>query len=131
MSQRIDLTGEGRCGSDPEVRSTQTGTPVANFRFGCTPSTKQGDKWVDGETVWLTVTAWQSTAEYVRDNVHKGDLLLITGTLKQEPSWSDPQTGQIKPGKLGVTASRVAVLSRPKPQQGAYTAQPPHDDAPY
>ena len=54
----------GRLARDPELRRTQTGTPVASFRLAVDRDFK--DK-TTGErsTDWIDVVAWRQTAEFV------------------------------------------------------------------
>ena len=48
----------GRLGRDPEIRYTQTGTPVVNFSIAC--SEKRGGQ---EYTEWVNVVAWDKLAE--------------------------------------------------------------------
>lgn len=61
----------GRLARDPELRRTQTGTPVASFRLAVERDFK--DK-ASGERItdWIDVTAWSYTAEFVSRYFTKG-----------------------------------------------------------
>ena len=76
------ITIDGRLAADPELKHV-TGKPVASLRFGHTPRDKRGGEWVDGETVWLSAEVWGQPAEAVTELVSKGDLVLVTGELRQ------------------------------------------------
>jgi single-strand DNA-binding protein len=77
------VTINGRLTADPVLRRTPGGFPVANFTVAHTPRrrTEAGD-WEDaGDTLWLEVTAWRELAENATASLHKGDLVVIEGTL--------------------------------------------------
>jgi single-strand DNA-binding protein len=46
----------GNLTDDPELRYTQGGAAVANFRVAVTPRVKDGDSWKDGDTSFFRVT---------------------------------------------------------------------------
>ena len=73
----------GRCGKDPEVRTTPNGKQVANFTLAT--SEKYNDKEV---TEWHKIVSWSKSA----DKIRKGDKLYIEGKI-QTRSWDD-QSGQ-------------------------------------
>lgn len=77
----------GRLGADPEVRYTQSGTPVANFRLATNYSVKRGEEWVE-ETEWHKVVAWNKLAEICSEYLKKGMLVYVEGRLKTR-SWED------------------------------------------
>lgn len=77
----------GRLARDPELRRTQTGTPVASFRLAVERDFK--DK-VSGERVtdWIDVTAWSYTAEFVSKYFTKGRMAVVSGRLQMR-DWTD------------------------------------------
>lgn len=113
---------DGRLGNDPELRFTPSGHAVANFSIGHTPRRKQGDEWVDGETVWMRCSIWRDDAEKVANEATKGDLVLVTGALEAR-SWDDKETGQ-KRTVVEIQANTATVLRkkgegvRSQPAQG-------------
>ena len=69
MLNRIILMG--RLTRDPELRHTQTGTPVASFSLAVDRDFKDrntGEKTTD----WIDVVAWRQTAEFVSRYFTKG-----------------------------------------------------------
>ena len=67
-----------------EVRLHETGeTPVAHFRVGSTPSwvDRQTGQWVDGTTVWYSVTAWRGLARNCAESLRRGDPVAVYGRL--------------------------------------------------
>lgn len=85
----------GNVGKEPEIRSTNGGTLVANFSLATADRQKdhQGN-WAD-KTEWHNVVAFSRTAEVVRDYVKKGTQLFIVGKI-QTRSWEDSESGQKK-----------------------------------
>lgn len=77
----------GRLARDPELRRTQTGTPVASFRLAVDRDFK--DK-ASGERItdWIDVTAWSYTAEFVSRYFTKGRMAVVSGRLQMR-DWTD------------------------------------------
>ena len=77
----------GRLARDPELRRTQTGTPVASFRLAVERDFK--DK-ASGERItdWIDVTAWSYTAEFVSRYFTKGRMAVVSGRLQMR-DWTD------------------------------------------
>lgn len=87
MLNRIVL--QGRLTKDPELRTTQAGLAVAKFSIAVDRSTK--DKQTgDYETDFINCTAWRKTAEFVNRYFHKGDPIIVEGSL-QNNNWADAQ----------------------------------------
>lgn len=85
MLNRIILMG--RLARDPELRHTQTGTPVASFRLAVDRDFKDkqtGEKATD----WIDVVAWRQTAEFVSRFFTKGRLAVVEGRLQMR-DWTD------------------------------------------
>jgi single-strand DNA-binding protein len=70
------VTALGRLGTDPELRYTASGTPVANFSL----ATDVG--WGENKsTVWFRVNAWDKQATFVNEYLAKGRTVLVVGEL--------------------------------------------------
>lgn len=74
----------GRLASDPTLSTTPNGkskttfTVVANHRKRADDGT-----WTDdGDPDFYDVTTWGRDAEHVAANFHKGDLVIVTGTIR-------------------------------------------------
>ena len=90
----------GRLGQDPEVRYTQSGTPVASFSLAVDRD------FVDQATGrrptdWIEVAAWNAKAKFVQQYFRKGQLAVVEGRL-QIRDWTD------KEGSMRRTAEVVA-----------------------
>ena len=82
----------GRLTRDPELRRTQTGTPVASFSLAVDRDFK--DK-ATGErtTDFIDVVAWRQTAEFVCRYFAKGRMAVVEGRL-QIRDWTDKEGGK-------------------------------------
>lgn len=77
----------GRLGKDPELRYTQSGTPVANFTLAVDRDFK--DKQTgERATDFIDVVAWRQTAEFVSRYFSKGRMAVVEGRL-QLRDWTD------------------------------------------
>lgn len=77
----------GRLARDPELRRTQTGTPVASFRLAVDRDFKDkstGERATD----WIDVVAWRQTGEFVSRYFTKGRLAVVEGRLQMR-DWTD------------------------------------------
>lgn len=80
----------GRLGQDPEVRTTQGGTTVANFSLATSSRYKdKNGEWKES-TEWHKIVAWGRLAEIARDYLKKGSQVYIEGPL-QTNKWQDKQ----------------------------------------
>ena len=85
MLNRITLMG--RLTRDPELRHTQTGTPVASFSLAVDRDFKDkttGEKSTD----FIDIVAWRQTAEFVSRFFTKGRMAVVEGRL-QIRAWQD------------------------------------------
>lgn len=84
MSGETQITIVGNLTSDPELRFTPNGVPVANFTVASTPRSfdKQRNEWVDGEALFLSCTVWREYAEHVAESLRKGMRVIVQGNLK-------------------------------------------------
>lgn len=82
MSELITVTG--LIATTPRHLVTQDGLPITSFRLAS--STRRFDrnqnKWIDGETNWYTITAFQQLAINLAGSFNKGDRVIITGKLR-------------------------------------------------
>ncbi len=89
----------GRLTREPEKSYTTTGTAVN--KFGMAVNNGFGD---NKKTVFVDITAWGKTAEFVSTYFKKGDPILVEGRLDFD-SWTSKE-GE-KKSKLYVTAEKV------------------------
>ena len=99
----------GRLGRDPELRYTQTGSPIASLNVATDESyvDREGNK-VE-RTEWHRVSVFQRQAENCAQYLGKGSLVYIEGSL-QTRKWQDQQ-GQDR-YSTEIKAQRVQFLDR-------------------
>ncbi|HPT15035.1 MAG TPA: single-stranded DNA-binding protein [Bacteroidales bacterium] len=78
----------GRLGQDPEIRTLENGTKVANFRFATDDvyTDKSGNR--KDQTDWHNIVAWGSLAERCEKYLKKGKEIVIQGRLTYN-NWED------------------------------------------
>lgn len=80
----------GRLGRDPELRYTQSGSPVCNLTLATDESYKDRDGNKVDQTEWHKVVVWGRQAETVANYLRKGRLAYVEGSL-QTRKWQDQQ----------------------------------------
>lgn len=106
-------TFTGNLGADPEIRYTQGGDPVANFRIGNTQRrmNRQTNQWEDGATLWLRVEAWGQLAENVAASIKKGVSVSVEGSLVED-KYTDKQGQERTSMKVKATDVRVSLRNQ-------------------
>lgn len=83
----------GNIGSDPEVKYTASGVPVANFSLATSESwTDKASGQRQERTEWHRLVLWRKLAEIAGQYLKKGSKIYVEGRL-QTRSWDD-QSGQ-------------------------------------
>ena len=87
----------GRLTRDPELRRTQSGTPVASFTLAVDRDFKgqNGEK----ETDFIEIVAWRNTAEFVSKYFTKGRMAVVEGRL-QIRDWTDKDGNKRKAAEV-------------------------------
>ena len=78
----------GNLGADPEIRYTQSGTPVATFNIATTERWKDKDGQQQEQTEWHRIVAWARLAEICGEYLNKGSKVYIEGRI-QTRKWQD------------------------------------------
>lgn len=80
----------GRLGADPELKYSQSGTPVARLRLATseTYTDREGNR--QEATEWHTVVVFQRQAENCANYLSKGSMIYVEGSL-QTRQWQDQQ----------------------------------------
>lgn len=117
----------GNLGQDPELRHTQSGTPVMTVRIATTESYLKNDKRHE-RTEWHTIVIWGNRAMGLAKILSKGARIGVEGKL-QTRSWEDKQGN--KRYSTEVLATNVILCggstkaNKPEDERDA-----PPDDAP-
>jgi single-strand DNA-binding protein len=111
----------GRLGRDPELRYTQSGSPVANLSVATDESYTGADGNKVERTEWHRVVVFQRAAENCANYLAKGSLVYVEGNL-QTRKWQDQQ-GQDR-YSTEIKAQRVQFLDRRGDAAHGESAQP-------
>lgn len=124
----------GRLTRNPELRYIPSGTALCKLSVAHSKKfkTKSGEERED--KVFLNVTVWGKTAEWVADKLRKGDPVLVEGRLTMN-EWEDKNTGQ-KRSSIEVNAERVQQMAWPPKEesttQGSSSEEEiPEDECPF
>jgi single-strand DNA-binding protein len=99
----------GNLGTDPEMRFTPSGTPVASFSLATNRVYTASDGERKQETEWFRVSAWRKQAESCNQFLTKGQRVYVEGSLRTR-TWED-RDGQRRV-TLEVNADRVLFLDK-------------------
>lgn len=117
----------GRLTRDPELRRTQTGTPVASFSLAVDRDFK--DK-ATGErsTDFIDVVAWRQTAEFVSRYFTKGRMAVVEGRL-QIRDWTDKDGGKRRSAEVVADNVYFGDSKRDGGDSSGYSAAPAYKNA--
>lgn len=128
----------GRLTRDPELRYTQSGVAICEFRLANNRSWTAPDGTKKEENLFVDVTVWKKQAEFCAEFLKKGRQVFVEGRLKFD-EWEGPD-GQ-KRSKLSVTAQNVQFLDSRGSGEGGGSAQgerppeptepPPDEETPF
>jgi single-strand DNA-binding protein len=108
----------GNLGRDPEIRSTVSGTPVANLSLATNRRWNDRDGNRQEATEWHRVVCFGRQAEIAGEYLTCGRLIYVEGRI-QTRSWEDRETGETKYA-TEVVCERFQMLG----QRGGGDAEP-------
>ena len=94
------ITIMGRLTRDPELRYTQSQTPVASFTLAVDRDFGNRDGG-EKQTDFIDCVAWRSTAEFVNKYFQKGSMAVVSGRL-QIRDWTDREGGKRRSAEVVV-----------------------------
>jgi len=83
----------GNLGRDPEVRSTSSGQPVANFSMATSRRWRDKAGQLQEQTEWHNIVCFGRQAEVAGRYLNKGKQVFVEGRI-QTSSWDDRNTGE-------------------------------------
>ena len=116
----------GRLTRDPELRRTQTGTPVASFSLAVDRDFGGRDG-AERQTDFIDIVAWRSTAEFVSKYFVKGQMAVVSGRL-QIRDWTANDGSKRRSAEVVADSGRAPYAQPQQPsanapaQSGGYTA---------
>lgn len=113
----------GNLGADPEMRSTQGGQTVCNFRVATSEAWKDRNDERQERTEWHHVTVWGKQAESCAQYLAKGRTVYVDGRL-QSREYDDKEG--VKRKVWEVIADKVVFLGGG--DRGGADSQPHTDD---
>ena len=90
----------GRLTRDPELRYTQSQTPVASFSVAVDRDFANRDSG-ERQTDFIDCVAWRQTAEFVSKYFQKGSMAVVSGRL-QIRDWTDREGGKRRSAEIVV-----------------------------
>ena len=124
------VTLVGSLGNEPELRTTQQGAEVVNFRLATNERRRNPDgAWVDGPTSWFRVAVWGTLGRNAHASLHKGQRVVVQGTLRiaefTAESGGTTRTAEVKALALGHDLTFGTTAFTRNGQQGMAQQQPP------
>lgn len=98
------VTFKARLGADPEITTSTNGSALTRLRVVTNARRLVDGDWVDTDTSWWNVTAFGRVAEAAAEQLHKGDLVMVSGKVKQR-EW---EKDGVKRTTAEVTADEIA-----------------------
>lgn len=95
--------------TEPTLRFTPQGKPIASFSVASTPRKKDGEGYKDGETTWFRVSVFDQMAENVAESFAKGDRVIVQGRFETRSYQTD--AGETRSG-LELVADEVGPTLR-------------------
>ena len=94
----------------PELRFTQSGTPVFGFSLAQSHRKKdQSGQWQDDGTTWRKVTVWDQKGELLAEHISQGDRVIVLGQERiREYDKQDGSKGQ----SLELNARDVGIVPK-------------------
>lgn len=116
------VTIVGNVVADPDMKFLNNGNALANFRVAANSRKKdENGNWTDGDSTFLSVTAFGGLAENVTEQLHKGTKVIVTGRLTQRDVEKDGQKRTyygVTADDIGIQISRFADKGQGFPQAG-------------
>ena len=125
---QFTFTFEGNLAADPELRITESGKAICRMRVGHnTRRRTTAGEWVNGPTMWVTVTAWETLAERAAE-LRKGDTVIVDARDDLSVWAYTHQANNAPAGQLQVTAANISLSLRFKPAQSVTADSTAGDD---
>lgn len=111
----------GRLTADPELKQISNGTSTCQFTVACDRNfvPQGGERQAD----FITVVAWNKTAEFVSKYYSKGRLIVVEGNLRTR-TYDDKKYPEVKHYVTEVYADQV-YFAGDKPQESQSQFTPP------
>lgn len=71
---------------------------VIDFSVAVTPRKKIDGEWADGETYWMTITAWGRLAKNIEESFKSGDRVFVYGRTEMKSGYTNKEGNEV-PGR--------------------------------
>ena len=121
----------GNMTADPELKQTPSGVSTCTFSIAVNRKMAKNN-----ECDFITVVAWRQTAEFICKYFHKGNPILVCGSL-QTRTWQDKQgqkrvSSEVIADEVTFVASKEAEQPATQyPPQGKFEEITPDPDLPF
>lgn len=80
----ISITVLGNLVNEVDLRFTASGEAVASFRVASTTRRfdRTGERWIDGDTHYFTVSCWRNLAHNAASSLMKGMPVIVSGRMR-------------------------------------------------
>lgn len=137
MAGETIVTIVGNLTADPELRTFQNGSMVANFTVASTPRTfnRQTNQWDDGQALFLRCSCWRDMANHVAQSLKKGVRVIVQGRLTQRSyqaqDGSNRTVMELQVDEIGPSLRyAVAAVAKQAQANGFHGGQPAQAVAP-
>ena len=137
MAGETIVTIVGNLTADPELRTFQNGSMVANFTVASTPRTfnRQTNQWDDGQALFLRCSCWRDLANHVAQSLKKGVRVIVQGRLTQRfyqaQDGSNRTVMELQVDEVGPSLRyAVAAVAKQTQANGFHGGQPDQAGAP-
>ena len=90
MAILANQTVVGSIGRVYELRTVgKDNQEVIDFTIAATPRKKVDGEWTDGETYWLTITAWGKLAKNISESFNSGDRVFVLGRTEMKAGYTN------------------------------------------
>lgn len=110
----------GRLTADPELRYTQSGTPVASFKLAV--DRDFAEKGAEKHTDFIDCVAWRQTGEFAAKYFTKGSMAVVSGRL-QIREWQDQNGNKRRNAEVVADNIYFGESKRTQGAENAHTAQ--------
>lgn len=106
----------GIVGTDPEERTTPSGSKVVSFRIA--DNIRRGAQ--GEETIWWRVTVWGDQFDRMMPYIKKGSALIVHGEIRKKPDVYQDREGQTQVSmEVTATQLRFSPFGRSQQQEGS------------
>lgn len=96
MAILANQTIVGTIGNVYDLRTVgQDNREVIDFSVAVTPRRQVNGEWTDGETYWVTITAWGRLAKNISESFKKGDRVFVIGRTEMKPGYTNKDNVEV------------------------------------